>query len=183
MGKLIRSFLLAVLLSGLVALVEPPLRMALYTARLTTLPVPERLPITVDRVRPETLRNSWHAERATGRRHEGIDIFAPRGTPVRGTTEGVIVRIGDGGLGGRTVWVLGPGGQRHYYAHLERFADIFRGQRVAAGDLLGYVGNSGNARGTPPHLHYGVYTMGGAINPFGLLGRGGNDSGKSRPPG
>lgn len=131
MGKLIRSFLLAVLLSGLVALVEPPLRMALYTARLTTLPVPERLPIPVDRVRPETLRNSWHAERAAGRRHEGIDIFAPRGTPVRATTEGVIVRIGDGGLGGRTVWVLGPGGQRHYYAHLERFADIFRGQRVA----------------------------------------------------
>jgi murein DD-endopeptidase MepM/ murein hydrolase activator NlpD len=65
--------------------------------------------------------------------------------------------------------VLGPGGQRHYYAHLDRFAGVFAGMRVQAGTLLGYVGNSGNAKGTPPHLHYGIYTASGAINPYPLL--------------
>lgn len=169
MGKLIRPFLLAVFLSGLIALIEPYLQMAIYTARLTSLPVPESLEIPVDRVRPDALRDSWHAARTAGRQHEGIDIFAPRGTPVRATTEGVIAHVGTSRLGGRVVWIIGPGGQRHYYAHLERFADVYRGQRIAPGDLLGYVGNTGNARGTPPHLHYGIYTVGGAINPFPLL--------------
>jgi murein DD-endopeptidase MepM/ murein hydrolase activator NlpD len=58
----------------------------------------------------------------------------------------------------------------HYYAHLERFGEFERGDLVMAGDIVGYVGNTGNARGTPPHLHYGVYAPGvGAINPFPLL--------------
>jgi murein DD-endopeptidase MepM/ murein hydrolase activator NlpD len=67
------------------------------------------------------------------------------------------------------VWVLGPGGQRHYYAHLDRYADIVTGQRVRPGTILGYVGTTGNAAGTPPHLHYGIYEAGGAINPYPLL--------------
>ena len=76
----------------------------------------------------------------------------------------------------KTAWAapscgcLGPGGDRHYYAHLNSVADIKIGQRVAPGDVLGTVGTTGNARGTPPHLHYGVYRRGeGAINPFPLL--------------
>jgi murein DD-endopeptidase MepM/ murein hydrolase activator NlpD len=65
---------------------------------------------------------------------------------------------------------MGPGRQNHYYAHLSRFGAFEVGDRVSAGDIVGYVGDTGNARGTPPHLHYGVYRFGGAaINPFPLL--------------
>ena len=103
---------------------------------------------------------------ARGRKHEGIDIFAARGTPVHSATEGIVLRVGANRLGGRVVWVLGPGGQRHYYAHLDRFADISAGLQVRAGTVLGYVGTTGNAAGTPPHLHYGVYESGGPINPL-----------------
>ena len=77
--------------------------------------------------------------------------------------------VRESGLGGRQVWVLGPAGQRHYYAHLDGYADVHAGMRVAPGRVLGYVGDSGNARGTPPHLHYGVYEAGGALNPYPLL--------------
>jgi murein DD-endopeptidase MepM/ murein hydrolase activator NlpD len=80
------------------------------------------------------------------------------------------LRVGQNRLGGNVVWIFGPGGQRHYYAHLDRFADVRPGDLVMPGDIVGYVGNSGNARGTPPHLHYGVYkSRVGAINPFPLL--------------
>jgi murein DD-endopeptidase MepM/ murein hydrolase activator NlpD len=67
-----------------------------------------------------------------------------------------VLRVGNNQLGGRVVWVLGPGAQRHYYAHLDRFADVSAGMRIEAGTVLGYVGTTGNAAGTPPHLHYGV---------------------------
>ena len=172
MRTLVRHLLLAVFLSGLIALVEPWVEMTIYTAQLASRPAPASLPIPVDRVRVNALRDSWHAARTAGRRHEGVDIFAPKGTPVRSTTEGVVARIGNSRLGGLVVWVIGPGGHRHYYAHLDRVAGIHRGQRIEAGTLLGYVGNTGNARGTPPHLHYGIYTGRGPINPFPLL-RGG----------
>ena len=169
MSTAIRNLLVAIFLTGAIALAEPYLEMALYSARLASLPTPQTLAMPVDGVSPQALRDTWHAPRSGRRRHEGIDIFAPRGTPVRSTTEGVILRVGTNRLGGRVVWVLGPGGQRHYYAHLARFADVFPGQRIAAAALLGYVGDTGNARGTPPHLHYGVYAVGRAVNPFPLL--------------
>ena len=95
---------------------------------------------------------------------------APRGTPCCRLRAGIVARIGENSLGGTVVWVLGPGGDRHYYAHLNSIADIKMGQRVAPSDVLGTVGTTGNARGTPPHLHYGVYRRAqGAINPFPLL--------------
>ena len=137
-------------------------------ARLAWQDAPSALPVPVQGVSSARLADTWGAARAGGRRHEGIDIFAPRGTPVLSATEGVVMQVGTNNLGGQVVWVLGPGRQRHYYAHLDAYADIARGQLVAAGDVLGYVGNTGNAKGTPPHLHYGIYD-GGAINPYGLL--------------
>lgn len=79
------------------------------------------------------------------------------------------MRRGDNVLGGHVLWVLGPGGQRHYYAHLEGFSPLSVGERIHAGTVLGYVGNTGNAKTTPPHLHYGIYGHAGAINPFPLL--------------
>ncbi len=85
------------------------------------------------------------------------------------TTEGIVLRRDHTSLGGNVVWILGPGGQRHYYAHLDSFAYVSIGQRIQAGTVLGYVGNTGNAKTTPPHLHYGIYGNAGAINPFPLL--------------
>lgn len=135
-------------------------------AALLSAPAPQALPNPLPG-RP--LGDTWGAARSGGRSHEGIDIFAKRDTPIRATTEGIVLNVGPNTLGGRTVMILGPGGQRHYYAHLERYADLERGDWVAAGDVVGFVGDSGNAKGTPPHLHYGIYTGGGAINPYPLL--------------
>ncbi len=128
------------------------------------------MPVPVVGVSANALRDTWGAARDGGRRHEGIDIFAPKGTPVTSTTRGLVLRVGQNRLGGNVVWIFGPGGQRHYYAHLERFGDLKPGDFVMPGDIVGYVGNTGNARGAPPHLHYGVYAArAGAINPFPLL--------------
>lgn len=103
--------------------------------------------------------------------HEGIDIFAPRGTPLVSTERGVVSRIGNGRLGGLKLWVRGESGADWYYAHLDGFAPELRnGQVVEAGELLGYVGNTGNAVGTPPHLHMQVHPNGGRpVNPYPLL--------------
>ena len=115
------------------------------------------------------LANTWGAARSQGRTHEGIDIFAPRGTPIQSTTQGIVSKVGNNNLGGRVVVVVGPGGAGHYYAHLEDYADISPNDWVNAGDIIGYVGDSGNAKGTPPHLHYGIYINGSAVNPYPLM--------------
>lgn len=169
MRILLRTVLLAGLLFGGYALLGPWLQNMLYAMRLAAMPAAQSLPVPVRGVAARALRDTWGGARSGGRRHEGIDIFAKRGTPVTSATEGIVMRVGTNRLGGQVVWVLGPGGQRHYYAHLDRYADIESGQRVRPGTILGYVGTSGNAAGTPPHLHYGIYEAGGAINPYPLL--------------
>lgn len=139
-------------------------------AAITTSPPPEALAMPVEGVGPRQVADTFGAPRGSDRRHEGVDIFAPRGTTVRSATDGLVVGVREGGLGGRQVWILGPGRQRHYYAHLDDWADLLAvGEIVRAGDALGTVGTTGNARGTPPHLHYGVYAAGGAIDPLPLL--------------
>jgi len=165
----LRSLVVAVVLIAGEALLRPLIEGAWYALRLETLPAPTLLPVPVEGVRPRGLADTWQAARSEGRRHEGIDIFARRGTPVLSSTEGIVLRVGIDRLGGQVVWVLGPGGQRHYYAHLDRYGDVHAGMRVAPGIVLGYVGNTGNARTTPPHLHYGIYTANGAIDPYSLL--------------
>lgn len=157
------------LLAGLAYLAYPWLSLALYAIKLTSMPLPASVAMPVEGVQSRALRDTWQAARGAGRRHEGIDIFAEKGTPVLAATEGIVQRREETRLGGKVVWVLGPGGQHHYYAHLDGFAALERGQRIEAGALLGFVGNTGNASNTPPHLHYGVYGAGGAINPYPLL--------------
>lgn len=169
MRTLIRSLLLASLLIAAAGLLGPYLENALYAMRLASMPAPSSLMVPVSGVRRQDLRDTWGGPRGGGRKHEGIDIFARRGTPVVAATEGIVMRVGSNRLGGQVVWVLGPAGQRHYYAHLDRFADVRPGMRVEAGRTLGYVGTTGNAKGTPPHLHYGVYGPGGATNPYAML--------------
>lgn len=137
---------------------------------IARMPPPSSLPIPVSGVEPAGLVDSWGAARGGERSHEGIDIFAERGTPVTSTTRGVVGAVRERGLGGRQVWVRGPGLENHYYAHLDDWAEgLAAGDVVLPGDLLGYVGDSGNARGTPPHLHYGIYGEGGALDPLPRL--------------
>lgn len=130
------------------------------------LPVDNSLPSPLP---GQQLTDTWGGARSEGRSHEGIDIFAKRNAPIQATTHGVITRIGDDRLGGRVVVIIGPGGAGHYYAHLEDYADINVNDWVEAGDIIGYVGVSGNAKGTPPHVHYGIYINGDAVNPYPLL--------------
>jgi murein DD-endopeptidase MepM/ murein hydrolase activator NlpD len=139
------------------------LRMSLRAAPALRFPVAD--------ARPRDLQSVFGDPRDAGRRaHEGVDIFAKRGTPVLSATDGIVTRVGDGGLGGRVVWVWNPGrGLRLYYAHLDEQL-VSTGARVKAGDVLGTVGNSGNARTTPPHLHFGIYERGrGAIDPYWFI--------------
>ncbi len=137
---------------------------------LSRMPPPTAVAMPVEDVSVSSVADTWGAARGSDRRHEGADIFAPRGTPVRTATRGVVTAAREGGLGGRQVWVLGPGRQRHYYAHLDDWAPgLAVGDVLRRGDVIGYVGDTGNARGTPPHLHYGIYGDGGALDPLPLL--------------
>jgi len=125
----------------------------------------------------------WGAARDAGaRRHEGIDIFAPRGTPAIAATSGIVTRTGVTPLGGRVVWLADAAQGNHlYYAHLDKQL-VTPGQRVRPGDTLGLVGNTGNARNTVPHLHFGIYRAGrGAIDPLPYVRR--PDAAPAQPTG
>jgi peptidoglycan LD-endopeptidase LytH len=139
-------------------------------AKLQLEPADRLLPVPVQGLRRKQIANTWKAPRPGDRKHEGQDIFARRGTPVISATRGVVTRVSDKVLGGKSVFVFGPGGRTYFYTHLDRYAeDLTPGAIVTPGMVLGYVGNTGNARTTPPHLHFGIYGPGGAINPLPLL--------------
>jgi murein DD-endopeptidase MepM/ murein hydrolase activator NlpD len=140
-------------------------------AKLSSLPPDETLPIPVQGVLFTEIEDSWGALRSGGRSHKGIDIFAKRGTPIYAAASGYILRLGHSELGGNFIYTVGAGGRRYYYAHLNSFAaDVKYGQPVTTETVIGYVGNTGNASTTPPHLHFGMYVPGkGALNPFGLF--------------
>jgi len=120
---------------------------------------------------PHTFSSTFGAPRSGGRSHEGNDIFAPMGTPLLASERGVIDNMGTGTLGGIKLWLIGESGTQYYYAHLIDYADgITEGTLVEAGEIIGYVGNTGNAISTPPHLHYEIHPEGGdAIDPYPLL--------------
>lgn len=119
--------------------------------------------------------NDWggvRSKEATGGtgQHQGNDIFAPRGTPVVAVENGTITKMGPSRIGGNRIWLNGT----WYYAHLDKFAKGLRvGSKVKAGQVIGYVGNTGDAQGTDPHLHFGHSPDGsqGAnwANPYDLL--------------
>ncbi|MDP4173911.1 MAG: peptidoglycan DD-metalloendopeptidase family protein [Bacteroidota bacterium] len=109
------------------------------------------------------------------RKHEGVDIFAPKRNPVVAVTDGIITRTSNGGLGGKVIWMSGlHDHENFYYAHLDSQI-VHPGETVKQGEILGLVGNTGNARHSSPHLHFGIYLPGaGAIDPFPFI----NDIGK-----
>jgi peptidoglycan LD-endopeptidase LytH len=113
--------------------------------------------------------DTWHAPRSGGRQHKGTDIFTPHGAPAYAVVDGVIDKTGNGGLGGITLWLRADNGDRFYYAH--NSANVARvGQRVRAGQLIAYVGKTGNAENTPPHIHFEAHPGGGpAVNPYRWL--------------
>jgi len=102
------------------------------------------------------------------RDHHGVDIFAARHTPVLAPSNSSVTRVGEGDIGGRYVWLYDSKRSMYlYFAHLET-REVERGDKVLAGQLIGTVGNTGNARSTPPHLHFGIYRN-GPIDPFNFI--------------
>jgi murein DD-endopeptidase MepM/ murein hydrolase activator NlpD len=103
--------------------------------------------------------------------HEGTDIMAPAGTELYATERGILTQVGTNSLGGITLWLKGESGTYYYYAHLSRYAEgVHKGLVVEAGQLVGYVGTTGNAAGGPAHVHFEVHPDGGkAVDPYPLL--------------
>ncbi|HEV2150100.1 MAG TPA: M23 family metallopeptidase, partial [Longimicrobiaceae bacterium] len=142
-------------------------------------PADPGLLIPVEGVEPDELRDTFHADRSGGREHAAIDIHAPRGTPVVAAADGTILRLHSGARGGIAVYQLGADGRtRYYYAHLDRYAEgLELGDRVRRGEVIGYVGDTGNAAPGDFHLHFSVVVLedarrwweGAALNPYPLL--------------
>lgn len=111
-----------------------------------------------------TFVDSYGAPRSGGRSHQGVDMMAPYGTPVYSAQAGV-VQHSSSSLGGISAYVYGDGGDTTFYAHLQGYTEVSAGTHVAAGVHIGYVGDTGNASGTP-HLHFEYHPGGGgAVNP------------------
>lgn len=124
---------------------------------------------------PYSFIDSWGFPRMTGTEyehgHQGTDIMADFGTPLYAVERGVVIRVGNDVLGGQKLWVKGQSGTYYYYAHLQSFAEgVGEGTPVEAGAVVGFVGDTGNAKGGAPHLHFQVHPGGGEpVNPYGLL--------------
>jgi len=120
---------------------------------------------------PYSYIDTWGAARANGRHHEGTDIMAPRGAKELAYTDGVVSQEHSNTLGGITLWLDGDNGDQYYYAHLSGYA-VPQGARVRAGQHIAYVGNTGDARYTAPHLHFEVHPGGGGpVNPYPYVKR------------
>jgi len=141
--------------------------------------VARNLEIPVEGVAPDQLVRSFGDRRDGTRAHEALDIVAPRNTPVRAVEDGTIAKLFNSKAGGITVYQFDPAQQFcYYYAHLERYASgLVEGGRVKRGQVLGYVGTSGNAPKNTPHLHFAVFRLtperrwweGTPIDPYDLL--------------
>ena len=138
---------------------------------------PRSLMVPVQGVHPSRVVDSYTAGRGGGRTHDAVDIMAARGTPVLAAGDGTILRLRQNEAGGITIYQLDPAEQFvYYYAHLERYQrGLTEGLRVRQGDVLGFVGTSGNAPDNLPHLHFqvmryrggGQYWGGEPVNPTG----------------
>lgn len=139
-----------------------------------------RLEVPVDGVSRSQLRDTFDEKRAGGlRKHEALDITAARGTPVRAVEDSRVAKLFTSVAGGLTIYLFDPGEMfSYYYAHLDRYADgLHEGQRLRRGDVIGYVGASGNADDDAPHLHFAIFQLnadrkwweGTPINPYHVL--------------
>lgn len=147
-----------------------------YTVTITSGP---SLAFPVIKSANPKIASIWGDARDAGKRkHEGVDIFAKFRTPAIAAADGYVTSVRTGGLGGKVVFMR-PSGKDYvlYYAHLD--SQIAKeGQRVITGDTIGLIGNTGNAKTTPPHLHFGIYTNAGAVDPFPFI----NDNNRQPAP-
>ena len=137
------------------------------------------LPVPVEGISRDQLRDTYTAARSQGPTHHAIDIHAPRGTPVIAVADGTIRKLHRGARGGLSVYLLDDdGATRYYYAHLDGYAQgLHEGQRVERGEVIGYVGDTGNASPGDYHLHFSVAILdnpsrwweGRNLNPYVLL--------------
>jgi murein DD-endopeptidase MepM/ murein hydrolase activator NlpD len=136
--------------------------------------------VPVAGIDPSSLRSSFDEVRGGGtRRHEAMDILAPRGTPVVAAVDGRIAKLFTSAAGGLTIYQFDPDERySYYYAHLDSYApDLNEGEHVERGRIIGYVGTTGNAPADTPHLHFAIYRLGPdkkwwegePIDPFGVI--------------
>lgn len=135
--------------------------------------------LPVQGIAVSSLSDTFTDARGEGRVHDAIDIMAARGTPVLATNDGQMVKLFTSVRGGLTLYQFDPGRTHaYYYAHLDRYADgVAEGKSVHRGDVIGYVGSTGNASPDGPHLHFAIFVLGPekrwwegqAINPYPLL--------------
>jgi len=157
----------------------PPVATTPLPAATTATPRP-RLAMPLPGIAPAQLRDTFSETRGGERQHEALDILAPSGTPVLAVADGHIEKLFTSVRGGLTIYQFEPSGRyAYYYAHLRGYAPkLAEGQRVKRGQVIGYVGSTGNADPTAPHLHFAVFELGSerqwwkgtAINPYPLLG-------------
>jgi murein DD-endopeptidase MepM/ murein hydrolase activator NlpD len=146
---------------------------------LATADFPRQLLIPVLGVPAANIRDTFDEGRGTERKHEATDILAPRGTPVIAADDGAIKKLFLSKPGGITIYQFDPTETfAYYYAHLDRYADGIReGMTVHQGEIIGYVGTTGNAPPGTPHLHFGIFKLGPErrwwegtpLNPYPLL--------------
>jgi murein DD-endopeptidase MepM/ murein hydrolase activator NlpD len=120
----------------------------------------ERLRVPIDGVEIESFKGGF-VERRGSRPHEAVDILTPRNTPILAVDNGTIAKLFDSKAGGHTIYQFDASGRlAYYYAHLEKYAEgLHDGQVVKQGDVIGYVGTSGNAPPNTPHLHFAVFEL------------------------
>ena len=158
-----------------------PAKTSAASPALTTAAIsPSGLLLPVSGVKPEQLVDTYTQARSGGRVHDAIDIMAPRGTPVLAAIDGKVEKLFTSNLGGLTIYEFDPSATYvYYYAHLDHYADsLVEGKPLHRGDVIGYVGSTGNANPDAPHLHFAIELLGPekhwwqatAVNPYPLLG-------------
>lgn len=143
---------------------------------------PSGLLLPVQGIAPSQLQDTFTDARSEGRVHDAIDIMAATGTPVLAVADGHVEKLFDSKRGGLTLYQFEPSGRWcYYYAHLQRYADgLAEKQTIKRGDVIGYVGSTGNANPEAPHLHFEVHALGPekqwwkgeSLNPYPLLKKG-----------
>jgi len=152
----------------LILRIQPELLLSVeYHIRLWTAP---SLAFPVRVTDQPKISSFWGADRDGGiRKHEGVDIFAKKKTPLIAAANGKVTRVNENNLGGKVIFIR-PNDKPYslYYAHLDSQL-VQAGQQVKTGEIIGLMGNTGNARATPPHLHFGIYGSNGAVDPFPFI--------------
>ena len=138
-----------------------------------------QLTLPVQGIKREELRDTFNETRGSSRRHEALDVLAPRNTPVLAVEDGKIARLFLSDAGGITIYQFDPTETYcYYYAHLERYADgLKEGAPIKRGQVIGYVGTTGNAPRNTPHLHFAIFQLtdekrwwqGTPIDPYSVL--------------